>query len=243
MGVKCRKTAEYFVSLFWCHKKCRLSLSLKVVRGPLKLCLDRVAVFHRLDHFAHSFNATVLSSPPKQRLERIPIFSCLDRNAQCFDATPLKRAPQPANKDCCPELLNIVTFMQQKIAHMSYLGHEGDNLLWSLKPMVLMSAPIMANRRLLVPGLIVAAIGIVAVFFILSAPHSNPPVTTNQSDGASLYAQYCGVCHRSLTATNVQGRTPENIQQAIVIFPQMKGLSGLTPQQVELISEALLNGK
>jgi hypothetical protein len=98
------------------------------------------------------------------------------------------------------------------------------------------------NRRLLVPALLVT-VAVVVVFFIISSPQLNPPVMTGQSDGTSLYAQYCGICHRSLTATNVQGRTAEKIQAAIEIFPQMRGLSNLTPAQVEAISEALLGGQ
>jgi hypothetical protein len=101
----------------------------------------------------------------------------------------------------------------------------------------------MANRRLLVPALLTTVAVVVVVFLILSSPQINPPVTTGQSDGPSLYAQYCGICHRSLTSTNVQGRTAEKIQAAIEIFPQMRELSNLTPAQVEAISEALLNGK
>ena len=38
---------------------CKLGLSLKYVRGPLRRCLGRCMVFHRFGHATHSLDATL----------------------------------------------------------------------------------------------------------------------------------------------------------------------------------------
>ncbi len=97
------------------------------------------------------------------------------------------------------------------------------------------------NRVLLFSALFATAAIAVAIVVILRFPfpQSNSPNPINQSDGASLYAQYCASCHRSLATSNVRGRTATLIQTAISIFPKMRELSNLTPTQIQAIAEAL----
>ncbi len=87
----------------------------------------------------------------------------------------------------------------------------------------------------LIPTIIVLTVVVtVAIFFIASMPKVD-----SQASGASLYAQNCERCHGPLAASERRGRTTEQIQTAISNVNAMKGLSNLTPAQIQAIVEAL----
>jgi mono/diheme cytochrome c family protein len=71
-----------------------------------------------------------------------------------------------------------------------------------------------------------------------STSPSTPPSST-PSDGAVLYASWCGSCHGSLATSSKRGRTASQIQSAISSVSQMRSLSSLTATQVQSIATAL----
>lgn len=84
------------------------------------------------------------------------------------------------------------------------------------------------------------AIVVVAIFLVAS--FTRPPSIGTQEQrtyGVALYEQYCMNCHGPLASSHVRNSTSTQIQTAISTVPQMKGLSTLTPEQIQEIADAL----
>jgi len=63
--------------------------------------------------------------------------------------------------------------------------------------------------------------------------------TSNNPEGAALYAGNCAGCHNSLASTTKRGRTVAQIQNAINTVPGMSSLSSLGAGQIQAIAAAL----
>ena len=58
-------------------------------------------------------------------------------------------------------------------------------------------------------------------------------------DGAALYASYCASCHGSLAVSSKRGATAQQITSAIGNVGSMAGLSSLSSDEIQAISESL----
>jgi mono/diheme cytochrome c family protein len=65
-----------------------------------------------------------------------------------------------------------------------------------------------------------------------------PPI---ELDGPTLYASNCAGCHNALATSTKKNRTATQIQSAINTVSQMSGLSGLLPEQIQAIANALVD--
>jgi len=71
------------------------------------------------------------------------------------------------------------------------------------------------------------------------SPLPSPTPTPEPTTGVLLYTQYCSQCHLDISVSDRQGRTAEQITNAINTVGFMSQLRILTPEQIQLIADAL----
>jgi mono/diheme cytochrome c family protein len=77
----------------------------------------------------------------------------------------------------------------------------------------------------------------------LSQPTPPPmPLSVQTTDGATLYARSCAICHGNSRSAFPAGATSTQVQTAINSVPEMKGLGYLMPGQLTAISSKMMGG-